>query len=190
MFVVGINTGFRVSELLSITWGQVVSADREWRKELSIDGSLTKDGRTRTVPINTTSQEILQDWLQQFSRTNVAASSTPVFTVTGLHPVSRFAALRRLKTAFLAAGLPSCRRQLGTHCMRKTFAVLWFRHFCAESGGDLGSAILRTSKIMGHASIDNTVRYLESTSVFSRQLLLASESIGQRVFGKGAGVPA
>ena len=63
--------------------------------------------------------------------------------------MTRVAAWAMLKRAFQKCGLTG---KLGTHCMRKTFAIRVYHN--------LGKDLIKTQRAMGHASVNSTVSYL------------------------------
>ena len=59
--LVSMNTGLRRGELLALRW----SALDEKGKQLTVEGSATKTGQTRYVPLNSEALEALQHWREQ-----------------------------------------------------------------------------------------------------------------------------
>lgn len=60
--VLGLNTGLRRSELLSLRWQQVDLVKRTIR----VGESKTRAGRGRTVPLNDRATSVLEDWSESF----------------------------------------------------------------------------------------------------------------------------
>lgn len=136
----GVCTGFRISELLSITPSDITKSGA-----LFIDASRTKTRMPRTVPLH---PECLKS-LQRYIRRNRIRRHQLLF------PISRIKAWREIKKASVLAGIDPSR--IGTHSMRKTFAA---RIFEQNPSVDLVKLAL------GHTEIGSTLRYLEDESGF------------------------
>jgi integrase len=158
LFIVGHRTGFRISELLSLTVGDVLH-NGKILQAVSVRRRHMK-GKTsgRTVPLHPEARAALSVWLEAMTKTAKGSLDpmTPVFcsrvkdpTTGRKRAISREQAWRILKEAFSANELQG---KLGTHAMRKTFA-----NRCYER---LGHDLVKTQRAMGHANINSTVQYL------------------------------
>ena len=162
LFVVGHRTGFRISELLSLTAGDV----RQHGKivdHLSVQRRHMKGGKagktsSRTVALHPEARAALSVWLETLTKMlkGTLDPMTPVFcsrvrdTATGLRRhISREQAWRILKAAFTSNELSG---KLGTHAMRKTF--------CNRVYDLLKHDLVKCQRAMGHANINSTVQYL------------------------------
>lgn len=167
LFVLGVRTGFRISELLSLTVGSVyqlgqivgaVSVEREHVK---------KQTEGRTVPLHAQARGAVAAWLDELAaQMNTDSASppdkgklppaTPLFpsqkpSPDGRpRPITRQQAWRAYKAAFAAVGITG---KTGTHSTRKTFA----RRVYDKLGRDL----VKTQRAMGHRSVSSTISYLE-----------------------------
>ena len=141
-YVLGLKTGFRVSELLSLEVRDVYLSTGEVRLNITVERKNMK-GQTvsRTVPLSPTSRDLIkaQGIPERFN-----------FEQSKLFPFKRIAAHRFLDKARRDAGWE---QRVACHSMRKTFAARVFE----LSDKDLHV----TQKALGHASIDSTIRYLE-----------------------------
>lgn len=135
LLVLGLNTGFRISEILSLTREDVVSVDGVVKPHLSI--SRCKGGKSRTVVLNESARQALSIYLAQ-------CHTTKLFPITKQHY------WRVLKSACKISGIDPT--LVGTHSMRKTFAQKIYTA--------MGNDIYATSKALGHANIATTVAYL------------------------------
>lgn len=159
-FVLGMNTGFRATELLSLDVGDVCR-DGCVRANVTVARRRLKGGRgrrrkaitSRTVPLNDAAIAALQRYL--FSR----FGSGPVMPKEPLFPsrfhgmrLTRWRLNRLVKEVLIAAGIGSPEEH-GTHTLRKTFA----RKIYTATGNDLNL----TRAVLGHASVSTTQRYLE-----------------------------
>jgi len=144
-------TGMRRGEILGLTWGQVDLGKRTIRIER------TKSGRERTVFIN----GLLLHELQRLGM--ASRRSEYVFLGPNGKP------MMDVKTAFKTA----CRRA-GIKGLR--FHDL--RHHAASKMVEAGIDLVTVSKILGHASIQTTMRYAHPTPENMRK---AVELLGQDV---------
>lgn len=158
LFVLGINTGFRVSELLSLRWEQL------WRNGKPVDvvtvtRAKLKGGRSRNrqrvrnrhVALNAAAAAAVRE--HAFA---VGGSSEPnptgwVFASAKRKPgvISRRHALHVIATAAERAGLEV---GVSTRSLRRSFG----RDVYSKSGHDL----LLTQAAMGHRSVLSTQAYL------------------------------
>ena len=147
LFVLGIKSGFRISEMLSLevsdVWrdGKVVEA-------VSVAGKQMKGKpAARRVPLNQEAARAIQEWLE------IMGTHRPEALLLESQrkgkAISRVQAYRILERAYDEAGL---RGKLGTHAMRKTFA-----HRVYEV---LEHDLVKTQRALGHKNINSTVSYL------------------------------
>ena len=123
LFMLGVSTGGRISELLALT------IDDVWQNQkpvtdLLFDKKIVKGGEvSRAVPVNVDGRaaiENLIDWHREHYKT--IAPSRPLFpsrNKNGSVAMNRQTAHEMLKKAFLDAGLNG---KLATHSLRKSFA--------------------------------------------------------------------
>ena len=152
LFLLGVSTGGRISELLSLRIGSVWQNGKPV-KDLLFDRSIVKGGEvSRAVPVNSDGMRAIDDlirWHQE--RFKTAPKSRPLFPSrngNGRKRMTRRAAHNVLKTAFIAAGLNG---HLATHSLRKSFAQRLY-----EQTGD----IFACQEMLGHKSVATTQKYL------------------------------
>ena len=147
LFTLGWNSGFRVSELLSLTVGDVLQHS-EIVDRVTVQRRATKGKReSRTVVLNGRAQTALRRWLSEMGD---VSPGTPLFpSRKGDGAISRVQAHRVLKAAVEANELQG---KIASHSMRKTFAEKVYD----KLDGDLP----KLQKAMGHASINSTISYL------------------------------
>jgi integrase len=155
LFVCGCKTGFRISELLSLTLGDVVSHGRI-TQYLSVHRRHMKKKREgRTVKLNPAAREVIEAWVAEMAMLGLTQSSTPLFLSRRrdrdgkARSISRVQGHRILREAYAANELDG---RLGTHTMRKTFAGQVYER--------LGRDLFRTQQALGHKSPGSTVAYL------------------------------
>jgi integrase len=162
LFIVGHRTGFRISELLSLTvadclqHGKIV--DHLTVQRCHMKGGKAGKTSSRTVALHPEARAALSVWLEVLTKMlkGTLDPMTPVFCsrvrdkATGLRRhISREQARRILKEAFNSNELSG---KLGTHAMRKTF--------CNRMYDKLNHDLVKTQRAMGHANVNSTVQYL------------------------------
>ena len=152
LFMLGVSTGGRISELLSLRIGDVYQNEKPVT-DLLFDKSIVKGGEvSRAVPVNTDGMRAIEDlvrWHREAYRTT--PKSRPLFPSrngNGRKRMTRRAAHNVLKRAFETAGLNG---HLATHSLRKSFAQRLY-----EQTGDVFSV----QEMLGHKSIATTQKYL------------------------------
>lgn len=144
LFCLGIRTGFRISELLSITWGQIIDdSGSKIRGTVEVPKRSVK-GKTssRRVPIHPQAQDYLDAW----ARMSYRDPKGKVF------PISRVTAWRHLKKLLPKAGITEDKGRVATHTLRKSFARKMY--------DALEHDLFRLQKAMAHSSVAITVKYL------------------------------
>ena len=152
-------TGFRISEILSLTVSSV-SRDGRLLPKIGVRPAQLKGryGTTRWVPILPELGRALERLLSWLGRRYELTPGLPLFlsrehAADGApRPLCRQHADRVLKAAFVRAGVFNDGR-LGTHTLRKTYA----RHVYNNSGHDL--MVLKAA--LGHSDVCVTQKYLE-----------------------------
>lgn len=153
-------TGFRISEILSLTVGSVL------RDETIVDKiGITprhlkgKRGTTRWVPVLPELRRALESWIGHMRRRWVLTPDLPLFLSREANAdgtaraLSRHSARRIIHAAFAQAGIANDGR-LGTHTLRKT----WARNVYRTSGNDI--MVLRAA--LHHSDVSITQKYLEA----------------------------
>ena len=159
LVTLGCATGFRITELLSLTVGQVRDG-QDVAREVTVARRHLKGGRGaycravrgRRVPLAEPARAAIRDFL-----TTLGLNPPPerhLFTTSrsGDRPLHRAQAHRILVGITEACGFDATR--ISTHALRKTFVARVWR----ASGRDL----IKTQRIVGHSSPLTTARYLET----------------------------
>ena len=152
LFLLGVSTGGRISELLSLQIGDVWQNDRAVT-DLLFDKSIVKGGEvSRAVPVNVDGRQaidVLVSWhSEQYDDTRAARPLFPSRNGQGEKRMSRRTAHDFLKKAFIGAGLNG---HLATHSMRKSFAQRLY-----DRTGD----IFAVQEMLGHRNSATTQKYL------------------------------
>lgn len=153
LFMLGVSTGGRISELLSLTIGDVYQNGKAV-SDLLYDKSIVKGGEiSRAVPVNADGRRAIADlitWHRE--KYNTTHKNRPLFPSRNgqgnPQPMSRRTAHNALKAAFETAGLNG---HLATHSLRKSFAQRLY-----DRTGD----IFAVQEMLGHKSVATTQKYL------------------------------
>ncbi|MCH5476765.1 tyrosine-type recombinase/integrase [Bacillus cereus] len=143
LFVLGINLGLRISDLLELKVSDLKDENNKFRKYLVVTEKKTQ--KVRKVTISTTVRKEIKDaGISEFSEDYIFPSRR------GSKPIGRVQAYRILNEAADRAGLS----EIGTHTLRKTFG------FHAYKGG---ASIQTLQKIFNHSSEKVTLHYIGIT---------------------------
>ncbi|HDR7612893.1 TPA: tyrosine-type recombinase/integrase, partial [Bacillus mycoides] len=138
LFLIGINTGLRVSDLLKMEADEILKLKRKKRKEFRVKEGKTK--KERIINITSIFEEVLP--YAEDLKSNWLFPSRK-----GDKPISKIQAYRQLQKAGDFAGVES----LGTHTMRKTFGY-WFYKQTKD--------IAMLQEILNHSTPQITLRYI------------------------------
>ena len=152
LFMLGVSTGGRISELLSLRIDDVYQNQKPV-SDLLFEKSIVKGGEvSRAVPVNIDGRQAIDDliaWHREQYRT--ARASRPLFPSrngNGRKKMSRRAAHDVLQIAFESAGLNG---KLATHSLRKSFAQRLYNET---------NDIFAVQEMLGHKNVSTTQRYL------------------------------
>ena len=165
LFMLGVSTGGRISELLSLQIRDVYQNGKSVT-DLLFDKNIVKGGEvSRAVPVNVDGREAIEtliDWHREKYKT--IASSRPLFpsrNKSGSVAMNRQTAHEMLKKAFETAGLNG---KLATHSLRKSFAQRVY-----EESGD----IYLVQELLGHRNVSTTQKYIGVNYATARETVEA-----------------
>jgi len=150
LFILGVSTGGRISELLSLKIGDVYQNQKPV-SDLLFDKSIVKGGEvSRAVPVNVDGREAIEGLIRWHTdHYGHIDPNRPLFpSRQGKKAMDRRMAHTVLKTAFENAGLNG---KLATHSMRKSFAQRLY-----EQTND----IYAVQEMLGHKNVATTQKYL------------------------------
>lgn len=158
----GLNTGYRASELSTITVGDVWDGQNV-RAEVTVHRRNLKGGRgvrretvrSRTVPLNEVARAAIADYLayrQERCGGHLNPAEPLLRSIHTNRGITRWRLNVLVHRAVVAAGLVPCSRY-GTHSLRKSF--------CQKIHEACGRDINVTRVAMGHANVRTTQMYLE-----------------------------
>ncbi len=155
LVLTALHTGFRKSELLSLTWEEV---DFE-KQNITVKAGYAKNGESRTIPMN----DVLTATLEEV-RIDVTESGSVFRNRNG-------APYRSFRTAFERAVRKSLIPDFTFHDLRHTFASR-----LVMSGVDLPTV----KDLMGHKNINMTLRYSHLSSEHKRSAVGKLEQFGAK----------
>jgi len=160
MFLLGINTGFRISELLSLRRKDVIDENGDLTNRVQVARKFMKGKKaSRSVFLNDHAKAALLPLLQKLEDTGYFFDDDYIFRSSrGNHPIDRIQAYRIIHAGCRRCGITG---QLGTHCLRKTFANNVYSDLLNRlADGEALDPFRAVSKALGHADIKSTDKYL------------------------------
>ena len=151
LFLLGVKSGFRISELLSLRVSDVSQHGRLVDRVTVQRRHMKQKLEGRTVLLHPEAKTALATWLLTLRQMSGYTAHTYVFRSRkgGNRPISPVQAWRILREAVTTNELTG---KVGTHAMRKTFANRVYHQ--------LNHDLVKTQRAMGHKNINSTVAYL------------------------------
>lgn len=140
LFVLGISSGLRISDLLALKVEDVKGKDRITIRE-------HKTNKTKDFPLSDNCKKVISEYLKHDSLT----SGVLFPSRKGNNAITRVQAYRIINEAAQAIGI---RDAIGTHTLRKTFG-----YWAYKAGYDI--AIIQ--KLLNHSAPSVTLRYIGIT---------------------------
>lgn len=135
LFIIGINTGLRISDILSLNVCDVKNKDY-------VDLIEQKTGKYKKFPLNIKIKNLLKTYIKD------KPEEKPLFESIYNNRLERTYVYRVIKKACLKAGI---KNKIGTHTLRKTFGYHHYKKF---------KDIALLQKIFNHNSPQITLRYI------------------------------
>ncbi len=153
MFVLGVHSGLRISDLLALRVRDVLAGTAgrvQIRRRLDLRER--KTGKRRDFPLHPRARRALAEYLR--TRPSYLPED-PVFLSRrhdrGAAPISRTQAYRVMSDAARRCGVDA---RIGTHTLRKTFAYAAYRS---------GAGLPEIQKLLRHSSQEVTLAYMGIT---------------------------
>jgi len=144
LFVLGINSGLRISDLLKFNISDVVDANGKVKDRLIVKEK--KTSKTKSFPLSTNALEALTEYIR------VNKPETVLFhSRKGNEPITRQHAYRIINKAARSCGV---KENIGSHSLRKSMG---YHAYMA------GVDITRIQSILNHSSPKETLRYIGIT---------------------------
>lgn len=146
MIIMGLNTAFRIGDLLELKWKDVYDVNRQrFRQHISIIEQ--KTGKERIVAMNKSEHQALAEYYNVCHSPDAADFLFQSQKSKG-HALSRFQAYRIVKEAAKNSGLDD---HIGCHSLRKTFGYHAWKQ---------GTPPAMLMNLYNHSSYQVTQRYL------------------------------
>ncbi len=146
LFVLGINSGLRVSDLLSLNVSDVRDVQGHIKDRITLREK--KTGKVKDFPIGKTSQKALQEYFSL----RTLEDAQPLFpSRKGNASLGRSQAYRIINSVARVAGIKD---QIGTHTLRKTFGYHAYK---------MGMDLSVIQKLLNHSSPSVTLTYIGIT---------------------------
>lgn len=164
LFIVGINFGLRVSDLIQLRFSQLINDDLTFKTTFPVlekkTSNTRKVAKNRYITINEAVTEAVILYLQNETRRQVSLSdymfrSESNRGINQNKPMTRMSVDRILKEVAKAVGLKG---HIATHTLRKTFGY----HQMVMSGND-PRKLLVLQKMFGHSTSMQTLDYIGIT---------------------------
>jgi site-specific recombinase XerD len=149
LFVLGINSGLRISDLLKLKVSDVVDEKGKVRQHISLYEQ--KTGKYKKFPLGKAATAAIKEYLKAANPEDTAPDRPLFPSRKGTGAISRVHAWEILSGAAKEAGVAD---QIGTHTLRKTFG------YHARKAG-VGIEVIQT--ILNHSSPAVTMRYIGIT---------------------------
>ena len=147
----GIATGFRLSELLSLRIGDVMNPDGTIVSAITVSARFTKTKESRTVPLNNNVKGVLRKWVG-FLESKGYKRDCAIFIGRQTTRTGKSVTARRINQIFKALfEKAKIFGQTGTHMFRKTFA---------KNAKKYLKDIEKVAEALGHRRIESTLCYL------------------------------
>ena len=151
LFLLGVKSGIRISELLSLRVGDVYQHGHVVERATVHRRHMKQRRESRTVILHPQAKAALATWLMTLQQTRELTRATFVFQSRKgeNQPIGKIQAWKILHEAAITNELTG---KVGTHAMRKTFAKKVYEK--------LGHDLVKTQQALGHRNINSTVSYL------------------------------
>jgi site-specific recombinase XerD len=148
LFVLGINSGLRISDLLQLKYKDILDSNFNIKRVIIIKEK--KTGKTKYFPINKSLTDAIKMYIEDLETIN---NNNFIFISkrNKKRPITRVQAWCILKNAAQKAGITE---PIGTHSLRKTFG-----YHAYQTGVD----ITLLQNIFNHSAPDITLRYIGIT---------------------------
>jgi integrase len=145
LFVLGINNGLRISDLLALQIADVKGCDRITIRE-------KKTGKTKDFPLSDNCKKAVSEYIKATGLTmGPLFPSRKCTGCRGTGAISRQQAYAAINAAARAVGIKVA---IGTHTLRKTFGYWAFQQ---------GVDVTRIQQLLNHSAPSVTLRYIGIT---------------------------
>lgn len=174
LIALGVQTGFRVSELLSLNRGDLMRGG-VLRPSIRVAAKNTKTGVSRETILGEATSRLVGTWLDAQRRVlgMIQKEDAAFPSRTRGKRMTRQAAYQMIRARCERCGVST--EHVGTHSMRKTCALL------SQCMGDTIQrsglpivVVVEVQKVLGHKQIGSTQNYLASVGQMVQTLMFAA----------------
>jgi len=160
LFALGINTGFRINELLSLRIRDVYDYRGHVYDRIKVPKHLMKGKNSRSAKkVYPESRTYLRAWYKEINKKHSITRRLPVFLSRKGGAITPTSAWRIINIVAEEVGVPS--KEIGTHSMRKTFANAVYDYWVREAQGGRRIEPMRMVQLeLNHSNIEDTYRYM------------------------------
>lgn len=166
-FQLGIRTGFRTNELLSIKVSDVYQRG-QMLHSVTVGKAFMKGRRnSRSMPIHHEASEAIHKWIIEAEFSDPSMENQPLFCRQHTNKrLTRAQGWNIIKGAAMRADLDI--KRVAGHSMRKTFAFnMWDSPFVRRD-------MAKMARLLSHENFSNTLKYLEFLDGSLEQAVLAA----------------
>ena len=159
MLLLSFKAGLRACELAGLDWGMILTpSGGKIAANMTIAGSIAKNGRGRTIPIN---PELRRSLIALRADASNPSNGPVLRSQRGTHFTPR-GIVNLFAQIFAEAGLEGC----SSHSGRRTFITN-----AARQIGKVGGSLRDVQELAGHRSLTTTERYIEGDRDAQRKLI-------------------
>ncbi len=154
-----LNTGARISEVLSLRRRDLITKDGAIVNEIKIIKLKQKGGEKafRLLPLQSKFKKHIENYLIYQQQKGFEQPYDLVFAIN-LKPLHRLEVFKKLNSVYKILAF---KNHHGTHAFRKTFAKNIFEFYKNSYPDDAVKQLRLTQLALGHAKIDTTLKYLQ-----------------------------
>lgn len=149
MLLLSFKAGLRAGEIAQIDMSALTDAEGAIAKKIVVSRKIAKKGREREIPMNPDIRKALAAFRKKYPNATYIAVS-PHDDNPHMTPNTVAQYLRRV---FHRAGFEGC----SSHSGRRTFGTT-----LARRANNFGNSLRDVQKLMGHARLDTTERYIDA----------------------------
>lgn len=149
LFVLGINSGLRISDLLALRVSDVLDEKGSIKDRIALRES--KTSKIKNFPVGNTTKKALKEYLEEYSQSTIYELDMFLFPSRKGGQLSRQQAYRIINDAARTVGIKD---KIGTHTLRKTFGYWAYKQ---------GVDIAHLQKLLNHSAPSVTLAYIGIT---------------------------
>lgn len=150
MLLLSFKAGLRAGEIAKIDIPAMTDAEGNVAKKIVVSKMIAKKGREREIPMNPDIRKALILFRKKYPKSAYIAVSSQ----NGWEQMTPNTVIQYMRRLFLRAGFEGC----SSHSGRRTFGTT-----LARRANNFGNSLRDVQRLMGHARLDTTERYIDSS---------------------------